>query len=229
MEQIVLRGAFALRNVRVWFNKKDSAKYISHLDLNRCMARVVKRAKLPIWYTEGFNPHPFITFSLPLSLGIQGENESMDIKLTDDLENSEIERRFNLCLPVGIKVLKVTDQIMKPKEISYALFEIDFISESIKPEEFKSILERFINRDNITTEKKTKSGAKIIDLKEEIKKFEIKLEDKIVKLFLTLPAGNEKNINPLLFVNEFRMFETSSFCCDIIRLNVYNKKFEVFK
>ena len=73
-----------MRNVRVWFKKEGTAKYISHLDLNRNMLRIIHMAKLPIWYTEGFNPHPFITFALPLSLGFSGLRESMDFKLLDD-------------------------------------------------------------------------------------------------------------------------------------------------
>ena len=47
------------KDVRVWFSKTGTARYISHLDLNRCMSRAFHKAKLPLWYTEGFNPHVF--------------------------------------------------------------------------------------------------------------------------------------------------------------------------
>lgn len=60
-----------MTTVRIFYKKLDVAKYISHLDMQRCMQRAVKRAKLPVWYTEGFNPHPYITFALPISLGIE--------------------------------------------------------------------------------------------------------------------------------------------------------------
>ena len=55
-------------DVRTVFEKKGRAKYISHLDLNRFMMRAFRRSGLPIWYTEGFNPHPYATFALALSL-----------------------------------------------------------------------------------------------------------------------------------------------------------------
>ena len=65
---------FAMRNVRIWFVKDFECRYISHLDLNRTMLRALHKSKLPIWHTEGFNPHPFATFPLPLSLGFRGVN-----------------------------------------------------------------------------------------------------------------------------------------------------------
>ena len=61
-----------MKSTRIWFHKFGTAKYISHLDLNRCVARAFHKAKLPMWYTEGFNPHAFVTFALPLSLGVEG-------------------------------------------------------------------------------------------------------------------------------------------------------------
>ena len=67
--------------VRIFFSKSGRARYISHLDLNRTMTRAVRRAGLPIWYTEGFSRHPYLTFAAPLSLGFEGERETMDLRL----------------------------------------------------------------------------------------------------------------------------------------------------
>ena len=48
--------------VRIWFRKTGRVKYVSHLDIMRCMTRAVRRAQIPLWYTEGFNPHPYLNF-----------------------------------------------------------------------------------------------------------------------------------------------------------------------
>ena len=90
-----------MKTVRIWFRKIGTAKYISHLDLNRCMARAMRRAAIPAWVTEGFNPHLFLTFALPLSLGQEGLDESMDIKLADDAEIDDIPAKLNATLPAG--------------------------------------------------------------------------------------------------------------------------------
>ena len=57
-----------MRNVRVFFTKHGRMKFASHLDMNRLMTRLIRLSNIPIWYTEGFNQHPYITFALPLSL-----------------------------------------------------------------------------------------------------------------------------------------------------------------
>ena len=53
------------------------------------MSRAFHKAKLPLWYTEGFNPHVFLTFAAPLSLGFEGRHESMDIRLIEDMPYPE--------------------------------------------------------------------------------------------------------------------------------------------
>ena len=75
-----------MQNVRIWFSKTGVVKYISHLDLTRCMARALKLSGLPVWYTQGFNPRIYMTFAMPLSLGVSGLRECVDIRLTEELQ-----------------------------------------------------------------------------------------------------------------------------------------------
>ena len=114
-----------LKSVRIWFKKDFECRYISHLDLNRCMLRALHKSKIPIWHTEGFNPHPFATFPLPLSLGFRGVNECMDVKLEDEsFPFEEIISRLNGCLPRGLRVFDVTEPVMKAGKIAFASFTI---------------------------------------------------------------------------------------------------------
>ena len=166
---------------------------------------------------------------MPLSLGIQGKRESMDLRLIDEICEKELMDRLNSCLPKDIQVFNITEQVMKPKEISYALFEIEFMPEIVSAKDFELVLRDFMNRDSIIIEKKTKSGIKEIDLKLELKDFELKEKNGKINLLLTLPAGNVNNINPLLFLNEFKKLELGDFSYNITRLNMFNKNLEVFK
>ena len=52
-----------MHTIRVWFAKRDEACYISHLDLQRVVQRALKLARVPVWYTQGFNPHIYLTFA----------------------------------------------------------------------------------------------------------------------------------------------------------------------
>lgn len=89
-----------MKSVRIWFEKRGLAIYTSHLDMNRCLTRAVRRANIPLWYTEGFNPHPYITFLLPLPLGQEGRREPLDIRIEDDeMPFAEIVDRLNALCP----------------------------------------------------------------------------------------------------------------------------------
>lgn len=185
-----------MNKIRVVFEKKGRAKYISHLDLNRCMQRTFKRSGLPIWYTEGFNPHIYITFALPLSLGYESSVEIMDFNLTEQVDFEEIINKLNNVMPEGIKVLKAYVPETKHTAIRYAdfkiLFDID-VSDDFK---------EFLNQEHIYTIKKTKKGEKEIDLKPDINAVSLNKSEVVLRL----PAGNEKNINPSLLTDMFLKF-----------------------
>ena len=88
-----------MKNVRIWFKKDFECRYISHLDLNRCMLRALHKSKIPIWHTEGFNPHIYLTFALPLSLGYESEFETMDFRLTKDMDFEEVLEKLDVKSP----------------------------------------------------------------------------------------------------------------------------------
>ena len=61
-----------MKTVRVFFKKLGRMKFISHLDMTRFMSRLITKANIPVWYTEGFNQHLYMNFAVPLSLGFEG-------------------------------------------------------------------------------------------------------------------------------------------------------------
>ena len=107
-----------MRCVRIWFAKEGKVKYISHLDVMRCMSRAVRRARLPLWYTEGFNPHPYMMFALPLSLGFSSQCESMDIRIEGEMTDADIAGRMRDVMPEGLRLLSVREPVMQPSEIA---------------------------------------------------------------------------------------------------------------
>lgn len=95
----------ALR-VRIAFTKVEEAKYIAHLDLARVFERSIRRAGIRMAYSEGFNPHPKISFGSALAVGVEGEREYVDLELEQDLDLKEILGRLQEQLPVGIRLLE---------------------------------------------------------------------------------------------------------------------------
>ena len=201
-------------NTRVFFSKMDRAKYISHLDLNHCVQRAMKRSRLPIWQTEGYNPHTYVAFMLPLSLGQEGVCEAMDFRLTEDVAPEEVMKRLNDSLPLDIRIIRVTQPNYKNTDIASAEYRIESDVDIGRFAEFAG-------SDQILTEKKTKKGVSTVDLKPLISELVINAD----YISLRLPAGNDFNINPaLLFdayrtatgknISRLRIVRTRIFCAD---------------
>ena len=103
---IVVEGK-PVYDIRAFYRKEGRAKYISHLDLYRTVQRAFQRAKLPIWFTLGYNPHIYLTYALPLALGYEGVRESFDFRLTENLPLEETAARLNAAMPEGIVITEL--------------------------------------------------------------------------------------------------------------------------
>lgn len=106
--------------VRISFEKKNEASYISLLDLQRVMQRVLKRSGLPVWHTLGFNPHIYMTFACPLSLGQESECECVDVKTEAEAPDfAQWRTALNAIMPAGIHVTRVAPVEMKADSIAF--------------------------------------------------------------------------------------------------------------
>ena len=83
----------------VTFQKGEAVRLIGHLDLMRSMQRALRRSGLPIRYSQGFNPHILLSFAMPLSVGVAGRRELMDVPIGAELPPDEFVRRLNEALP----------------------------------------------------------------------------------------------------------------------------------
>jgi radical SAM-linked protein len=193
---------FLLR-LRATFKKTGRAKYISHLDLNRCMLRIFRRSKLPVWYTEGFNPHPYYSFALALSLGFESECEIMDFNITDDnMPLSVIKDRLNEVMPEGMGIVDIAPQKNKITVIAKAEYEFDLKTDDV--DGIFEAVEKLLAADEILIEKKTKKGIKTVDLKPDIEILSCEAVGDSVKMKMRLPAGTKTNYNPTLFVEALK-------------------------
>lgn len=212
-----------MKNVRVFYKKSGRMKFVSHLDMNRFMSRIIMRADIPIWYTEGFNPHPYITFALPLSLGFESDYEIMDIKVDDDTVTYDgiCERMSSVC-PEYITVINAAEPVLKTGKVTFAEFCIKFEDISTA-ENFYD----FLCRDSVICRKTTKRGnIKETDIIPKIMKKEI--DDRTVTV--VLPAGSEDNLNPTLILDAF--FESTGEkqnCYGITRTKILDADMNMFK
>lgn len=208
-------GLFLLR-VRATFRKTGRAKYISHLDLNRCMLRTFRRSRLPVWYTEGFNPHPYYSFALALSLGFESECEILDFNITDDnMSMEEIRDSLNAVMPEGMGIVKVALQKQKITAIAKAEYTFSLVSEDC--EELFSAVNELIAKPEILVEKKTKKGIKTVDIKPDTEILSCEKNGNGIDIAMYLPAGTQTNYNPSLFTEALKNFTDIPFETEKIR------------
>ncbi len=189
-----------MRLIRVFFAKKDRAKYISHLDLTRCMTRAFARTNIPAWFTEGFNPHVYMTFALPIPLGFEGLRESFDFKLReDDFPLDRVGKQLNAALPPDIRVLEAEAAVMKPEAIRWADYRIT-LHEPAGGETLAADWERLLARPAIPVEKKTKHKTQEVDLRPLVTQLGCQAEGESLTLDLRLPGGGAMNLNPNLLL-----------------------------
>ncbi|MCM1145107.1 MAG: TIGR03936 family radical SAM-associated protein [Blautia sp.] len=93
--------------LRIKFAKYGSMKFIGHLDIMRFFQKAIRRANLAIRYTEGFSPHPVMSFAAPLGVGIESIGEYMDIEMQSFSSTEEIRQRLNEVMVEGIEILSV--------------------------------------------------------------------------------------------------------------------------
>ena len=191
-----------LIRVRATFEKCGRAKYISHLDLNRCMLRTFRRSRLPIWYTEGFNPHPYYSFALALSLGFESSCEILDFNLNDELPFDEIKDRLNSVMPEGMRIIKVAEQKQKITAIAKAEYSFSLIADDI--DGLFSDVQQLIASSEILIEKKTKKGIKTVDIKPDMEILSCEKSYNSVYISMYLPAGTQTNYNPTLFIEALK-------------------------
>ena len=184
-------------DLRLFLSKKGRIKFVSHLDMFRMMQRAVRRADIPLWYTEGFNPHPYISFLLALSLGVESEGEPVDIRIVGNITPDEVKERLNKCLPEGLKVEAAAVPFNKSAEITYGEYYCLFDKEEISENELFAAL----TSGNLTCEKSGKQGKKkvikTVNVSEHIKSFSLSEENGDIRLDVVLPAGSTFNLNPI--------------------------------
>ena len=210
----------ALSNCYLIYEKTSSAKYVSHLDFVRMFGRAIRRAKLPIAYSEGFNPHPLLTFALPLSVGYTSGCEILELVMAEEISPDEVMNRLNAVLPEGVRITSAHEGKSRMKALDIALYQV-------YPEKMPDGIADFLSNKEILIEKKTKSGIKETDIRPDIKDIKLYLD----RIEMTLSAGSRANLKPEVVVNAMNKYIAGyqSGECEYHRKAIYTKDMEIIE
>ena len=218
--------------IRTKFNKEGDMIYISHLDLQQLLQRAFRRAEIDLVHSQGFNPHPKISYGNALALGTESQGEYFDVEIVDEsITIDEYLTKMNGQLPEGIKFIKAmeitkeTPSLASTIEYGEYIFTIE-LEKSLTKEFVKSQLLEFMSNEEIMITKRNKKG-KIVEsnIRPMINQFDIlDLQDNLITLEATIATGSKANLNTNVFIPkilEMLGLDMDPLDVDILRRDLY--------
>ena len=181
--------------VRCKFKKTGSLQYISHLDLVRTMHKVIVRADLPLWYTEGFNPKPKMAFAAPLSIGTESMCEFMDLRLESHIDTAIVMERLNANMTHEMQVCEAYYPESKFTDLKWFSYTVVIRTDNATTE-LASQCERALAAERIEIVKKTKSGEATVDIRPLIRSASVVCDNGVLRMSALLSADPSAFLNP---------------------------------
>ena len=208
-------------------------KWISHLDMQRTVQRIIKRAGINIKYSEGFNPHMSISMAQPLSVGVESIGDYLE--LNEDMGINELIEAFNNNSPKGIKIVQAK-KLYKTGEakIKSSMAVLDAAKYKIKfklkcKENIEEHIHELFNNKEFMCNKKTKSSDKLVDIRPFILEFQYGIIDDKLEVTTMLTSGSRNNLSCELLNNFIKSniheINEDAFV-EIKRLEMYGSKEE---
>lgn len=201
--------------LRMRFGKKGIVKFIGHLDIMRYFQKAFRRANVDIRYSQGFHPHPYLSFASPLGVGLESSGEYLDMEVNsyDDLE--VMKEAVNAQMAEGITVYSIRllpdDAKTSMSIIAAADYQIDF-REGMEPcdkETLEAAVLHFMESSEIIVVKKTKKSEREMDIRPLI--YEMYVTDQ-GSIWMQVAAGSVTNLKPELVMQT--LFDREGLSCD---------------
>ena len=184
--------------LRLLFEKKGNAIWISHLDLMRLFQRAFKRAGFSLTHTRGFNPRPSVSIALPLSVGVDSSCELLDFELEDQSATCEaILHRLNDGLIDGVRVLSVYEGGKKLKELAYLRCSIALEYDLGIPGNAIEEIQALFQREEVQVLKKSKNGEQEQNIIPMIKQIAVSAQDGHTVVIDAVVCCQNPSLNPM--------------------------------
>jgi radical SAM-linked protein len=174
---------------RVRFSKTGKMRYLSHHDLMRLFERALRRSGLPLRMTEGFNPHPILSFPTALGLGIESLDEILEFELSAWTAPAKIEQLLGAQMLEGVKLAKVEAFARKDRSA------IEFVEYEARIPEGTDLgpgIREFLAKKEAWIERKSDKGGK----KVEIRRYVLALEAEPGRVLMRVRVTDQGTAKP---------------------------------
>lgn len=175
-----MRGG-AVFPVRVRFAKRGKIRWISHRDVARAFERALRVERLPLAFSEGFSPHPKVSFGLALPVGAESDAEYIDVELTGELDVAELPGRLTSSLPEGMTVTGAAPLAERAPALQEAVTAVTWRVEvrsgdaaaPLTPEGFAEMAGEALERSTLETVRRRKGREVTEDVRPVIRRIDV--------------------------------------------------------
>lgn len=201
-----------MSTLRIQYVKKDNMKFLSHLEMVRFMERAFRRMELPLKFSQGFNPHPKISFAAPLAVGVSSEAEIVEVELTESIDPKAFIEAHHANVPAGLEFVRAREvdgggKLMALVQASEYLVEVRYDNDASDADQRQEMekLDEFLNQDTIMIQKRNKKGKlKDINIRPFVMDAKIVLAEPSRSIYrLTVATGSNGNLKPELLVEMY--------------------------
>lgn len=187
---------------RIRFSKREAIRFISHHDLMRVFELAIRRSGLKVKYTEGFNPHPKVSFALALPLGVESLDEIVDIDLEHEGEAptpQAVIEQLGAVMPPGLKLLDAQISTGRPQVVA-AEYECELPPDFEGLSGLQARLEEFMNSEShpFSRSRGKKKAPRNFDAREYV--LDAQLECRTLKMRLQTGQGGGMKPSDLLTI-----------------------------
>ena len=178
------------QRLRVTFTRGEDLKYITHLDLMRFWERALRRAGVPVAYSEGFSPHPQIALAAPLPVGVTSEAELMDVFLEEVMTPRAFVQKVEPELPASVRVVRVEEAgLTLPSlqaDVRAAAYDVDVESDPELPRK----VDEFLRAETFPWEHKRDDETRTYDLRSLVRDITVETNGNGARLKMLLRSDN---------------------------------------
>lgn len=186
---------------QIVYEKTGRLRFVGHLDFMRTMHRAMRRADIPLAYSQGFNPHPHMSFAGPLTLGWDGTGEIMEIRTDADISDETLMQDLTRELPEGIRLISCRTLEDKEPPIMAKIQAASYTIRLKDDRDWTDIVGAYLAQDSIRLTKIGKVHGRKQEIEVEVRPwiYDWHMEDEHT-LVLICASGSEKNLKPDLLI-----------------------------
>jgi radical SAM-linked protein len=190
------------QRLNITFGKFGALKYTGNLDVAKLWERVLRRADLPILYTQGFNTRPRIQLASALPLGITSECEILDVSLREPISLDGLAKRLLAVSPPGLRIYRIDEIPVRSPALQALVRSAEYVitlEDGHDPDDLQARIDRILDAEQILRERRGKKRTTTVDIRPLI--HELRIDDD-GRLQAHVACGEQSNLRPMDLVEE---------------------------